>query len=130
LPGLLLFFNYSSSFRWCDSPLKFKDVADVGYQLINVSLGCLRASLRAVWDYLADLKDRGEEAEEEFERKLRGHLTEDFNAIAGFPGIREIESRFLPSAACERVMRNRRVCMADREAGSLEEVTIDGSKSC
>ena len=101
-PGLPLFFNYSSSFRWVDSPLTFKDVADMGYQLIIVSLGCLRASLKAVWDYVVDLKERDEEAEKDFQKKLRGHPTEDFNAFAGFPGIREIEAKFLPSEEVRR----------------------------
>jgi isocitrate lyase len=101
-PNLALFFNYSSSFRWYDSPLTFKDVADMGYKLIIVSLGCLRASLKAVWDYVADLKDRNEEAEKDFEKKLRGHPTEDFNTFAGFPGIREIEAKFLPSEEVQR----------------------------
>ena len=101
-PGLPLFFNYSSSFHWYDSPLTFKDVADMGYKLIIVSLGCLRASLKAVWDYVADLRDRNEEAEKDFEKKLRGHPTEDFNTFAGFPGIREIEAKFLPSEEVRR----------------------------
>ncbi len=101
-PNLPLFFNYSSSFRWYDSPLTFKDISDMGYQLIIVSLGCLRAALKAVWDYVADLQDRNEEAEKDFERKLRGHPTEDFNKFAGFPGIREIEAKFLPSEEVQR----------------------------
>jgi len=45
---------------------------------------------------VADLRDRNEEAEKDFEKKLRGHPTEDFNTFAGFPGIREIEAKFLP----------------------------------
>ena len=74
----------------------------MGYKLIIVSLGCLRASLKAVWDYVADLRDRNEEAEKDFEKKLRGHLTEDFNNLAGFPEIRGIESKFLSSEAVRR----------------------------
>jgi len=101
-PGLPLFFNYSSSFRWVDSPLTFKDVGDMGYKLIIVSLGCLRASLKAVWDYVTDLKDRDEEAEKDFQKKLRSHPTEDFNAFAGFPRIKEIEAKFLPSEEVRR----------------------------
>jgi len=101
-PGLPLFFNYSSSFRWVDSPLTFKDVSGMGYKLIIVSLGCLRASLKAVWDYVVDLKERDEEAEKDFQKKLRNHPTEDFNAFAGFPGIREIEAKFLPSEEVRR----------------------------
>ena len=68
----------------------------MGYKLIIVSLGCLRASLKAVWDYVADLKARNEEAEKDFQKKLRSHLTEDFNTFSGFRDIREIEEKFLP----------------------------------
>jgi len=51
---------------------------------------------------VTDLKDRNEEAEKDFERKLRGHPTEDFNKFAGFPGIREVEAKFLLSEDVQR----------------------------
>ncbi len=96
-PNLPLFFNYSSSFRWHESPLTFDDVAGMGYKVIIVSLGCVRAGMQAVWDYATDLMTRKEAAEKGFEKRLAGHPTEDFHRFAGVPRIRELESRYLPS---------------------------------
>ena len=95
-PNLPLFFNYSSSFQWYNSSVTFSDIAKIGYKVMMVSLGCMRVSMQAVWDYAADMMNRKEEAEKDFERKLKGHPTEDFNKFAGFPGIKELESKYLP----------------------------------
>jgi 2-methylisocitrate lyase-like PEP mutase family enzyme len=101
-PELPLFFNFSSSFNWRDSPLGFVDIAELGYRVLIVSLACMRVTMQAVWDYAADLKQRGAQAEKDFERKLKGHPTEDFNRFAGFPEIKALESRYLPK---EEVIR-------------------------
>lgn len=93
---LPLFFNYSSSFQWHDSPVTFRDIAKIGYKLIVVSLGCMRVSLKAVWDYCADLRARNEVAEKDFEKNLKGHPTEDFNRFAGFPRVKALEAKYLP----------------------------------
>jgi 2-methylisocitrate lyase-like PEP mutase family enzyme len=95
-PNLPLFFNYSSSFTWCDSPLKFSDIAQMGYKVIIISLGCLRVSIQAVWDYAADLMNRKEEAQKDFERTLKGHPTEDFHKFAGIPQMKQLEAKYLP----------------------------------
>jgi len=96
-PSLPLFFNYSSNFKWCDSPLKFEAIAEMGYKVISVSLAGLRVTMQAVWDYAIDLMRRGEEAEIDFEKRLVGHPMEDFNKFAGFPKVRELESKYLPT---------------------------------
>ena len=101
-PNLPLFFNYSSSFQWHQSPLKFSDIAALGYKVIIVSLACMRVAMQAVWDYAADLKERGAQAEIDFEVKLKGHPTEDFNKFAGFPEIKELEEKYLPKEAVLR----------------------------
>ena len=101
-PNLPLFFNYSSSFKWYESSLTFDDVAKMGYKVIIVSLGCLRAGMQAVWDYAADLMSQKEAAEKGFEKRLIGHPTEDFHRFAGVPRIRELESRYLPSEAMRK----------------------------
>ena len=95
--NLPLFFNYSSSFKWYESPLKFDDIAKMGYKVIIVSLGCVRAGMQAVWDYATDLMKRKEEAEKDFEKRLTGHTTEDFHKFAGVSRMRELESKYLPS---------------------------------
>lgn len=96
-PNLPLLFNYSSSFKWYDSPLKFRDLSEMGYKVILVSMGCLRVSLQAVWDYAVDMVNREEMAEIDFETRLKGHPTEDFHKFAGFPAIKELESKYLPA---------------------------------
>lgn len=101
-PKLPLFFNYSSSFKWYDSPLTFPDIAKIGYKVMIVSLACMRVSLQAVWDYAVDLRERKEEAEKDFEKKLKGHPTENFNQFAGFPRIKELETQYLPREDVQR----------------------------
>jgi len=101
-PGLPLFFNYSSSFPWYRSPLTFRDVAAMGYKVIIVSLGCMRVSMQAVWDYAVDMKNREEKAEKDFEEKLKGHPMEDFNKFAGIPRVKELEAKYLPREEVRR----------------------------
>lgn len=98
-PDKPLLFNYSSSFRWDESPLTFADVAAMGYKVIMVSLACMRVAMQAVWDYASDLAARGAVAEKDFERRLKGHPTENFNQFAGIPQVRELEARYLPKEA-------------------------------
>ncbi|HSB67882.1 MAG TPA: isocitrate lyase/PEP mutase family protein [Candidatus Methylomirabilis sp.] len=95
-PEIPLFFNYSSSFRWYESPLTFKDVAALGYKVFIVSLACMRVAMQAVWDFAADMRIRGAQAEKDFQERLKGHPTEDFNKFAGIPYIKELESKYLP----------------------------------
>ena len=94
--NLPLFFNYSSSFDWSDSLLTFSDLAAMGYQVIIVSLACMRVSLQAVWDYAQNMIQRQDRTEKDFERQLKGHATYHFNQFAGFPQIKEKETEFLP----------------------------------
>lgn len=95
-PNLPLFFNYSSSFDWSDSPLTFSDLAAMGYKVMIVSLACMRVSLQAVWDYAQDMIKRKDQAEKDFEGKLKSHATYNFNQFAGFSKIKEKETAFLP----------------------------------
>jgi len=95
-PDLPLFFNYSSSFRWYESPLIFKEVAAMGYKVLIVSLGCMRVAMQAIWDYAEDMMKRGDQAEKDFEKRLKGHPTEDFNKFAGIPRIKGLEAKYLP----------------------------------
>ncbi len=101
-PDLPLFFNYSANFKWYDAPLKFSDIAKIGYKVINVSLAALRASMQAVWDYAVDLKAREAQAEIDFEKRLIGHPMGKVNEFSGFPRIREMESKYLPSEEVRR----------------------------
>jgi len=89
-------FNYSMQFEWYKTPWKFSDLAAMGYKIIHVSGGGLRPSMKAVWDYAADLFRREEEAEKDFERSLIGHPMENQRDFAGFPEIKRLEAKYLP----------------------------------
>jgi tetratricopeptide (TPR) repeat protein len=67
---------------------------------IELDAGLLAAYMNRGLILIRQGKD--EEAEKDFERRLRGHPTEDFNKFAGFPGIREIEAKFLPSEELQK----------------------------
>jgi len=59
-PDLPLFFNYCTRFKWYESPEKFADIARLGYKVINISTAAMRVSMKAVWDYAADVLARQE----------------------------------------------------------------------
>jgi isocitrate lyase len=120
-PNLPLFFNYSSSFKWYESDLTFDDIANMGYKIIVVSLGCLRVSLQSIWDYAVDLLNRKENAEKDFEKRIRGHPTEDFNKFAGFPLIKELEAKYLPSEEFETKYRASLGLYGSGENGKLSK---------
>ena len=82
-PGIPLVFNYSSSLKWGRSKnrVSFGQLSDMGYKVILVSMGCVHAAMHAVWDFMADLKDNGEEAQFRLEDTVRGHPTEDHHGM-------------------------------------------------
>ena len=92
-----LLFNYSSSFKWSKAPaLRFKELGEMGYKLIIVSLATLRPTMKAVWDHMQDLKQNEDVAVREFEKSLEGHFTEDFHEFAGFSEVKRLENTYLP----------------------------------
>lgn len=95
-PNIPLFFNYSQSFDWTNSKLTFRDLASMGYKVIILALACMRVSLQAVWDFAEDLKKREDEAEKDFQRKMKGHPTSDFNKFVGISRFRAKEDAFCP----------------------------------
>jgi isocitrate lyase len=96
-PDLPLTFNYSSNFKWYDAPLRFSDIAKMGYKVITVSLAAMRITMKGVWDFAVDLLKREEQAEIDLEKALIGHPMADVNKFSGFPKIKELESKYLPS---------------------------------
>jgi isocitrate lyase len=104
-PNLPLHFNYSGNLQWHDSPVRFSDIAEIGYKVIHVGMAGLRASMQAVWDYAVDLMARREQAEKDFQRRLIGHPMQDYNTFVGFPKIKELEVKYLPG---EEVRKNKK----------------------
>ena len=102
-PGFPLYFNYSANLGWHQFPLTtFEALADIGYKAMHVSLACLRPSLLAVWDYAADLKARGVQAEIDLEKKVLTHPLGTINDFAGFPKFKTWEATYLPAADVEK----------------------------
>ena len=105
-PEMPLFFNYCTRFKWYESPLQFSQIAEMGYKVINVSTAAMRVSMKAVWDYAADLLRREEKAEIHFEKELIGHPTEDFHRFFGLSSIKELEEKYLPAEEMEKRYQN------------------------
>lgn len=94
-PALPLYFNYSSNLKWDESRATFDDFAAMGYKMMHTSLAGMRATMQATWDYAADLKARGANAEIDFQKKLSGHPMGAFHEFAGFTKIKELEEKYL-----------------------------------
>lgn len=101
-PGLPLYFNYSANLRWNQSRLTFDDIAELGYRVMHTSLAGLRTTMQSMWDYAADLKARGAQAEIDFEERLAGHPMGAFHDFAGFPKVKELEAKYLPAEEVEK----------------------------
>jgi len=98
-PSTALLFNYSSSFRWSRSlrRLRFKDIEEMGYKIIIVSMGALQAELIAVWRYLRGLATGSEEAHWSLESEMVGTPFENLHEFAGLDRFAELERMYLPS---------------------------------
>ena len=82
-PGIPLVFNYSSSLKWGASHnrVSFRQLSDMGYKVILVSMGCVHAAMYAVWDFMVDLRENAEQAQFRQEEAIKGHPTEDHHAM-------------------------------------------------
>lgn len=82
-PGIPLLFNYSSSLKWGNSKnrVSFQQLAEMGYKVILISMGCVHAAMYAVWEFMADLRENAEQAQFRQEQVVKGHPTEDHHAM-------------------------------------------------
>ncbi len=103
-PDLPLAFNYSSSFRWHQDPqpFRFKELGELGYKFIFITLFGAHAAMYAVWNSMQDLVKNEEEAQWTLERSKKGHPTESHHVMARVVHFQELERRFVPGAA-ERI---------------------------
>ena len=102
-PGLPLAFNYSSSFDWTrvDNPLTFRELGDMGFKFIFVSLGAMHAAAYAEWNFLADLSRNQEQAQLRLQTLKSGHPTEDHHSMGRFEHFRSMEEKYLPREMVE-----------------------------
>ncbi|MER3397263.1 MAG: isocitrate lyase [Chloroflexota bacterium] len=102
-PNLPLAFNYSSSFRWVDveNPLTFRELGEMGYKYIFITLGSIHAAMYAVWNFMADLRDNQEQAQFRLQRMKLGHPTENHHKLGRFEYFKELEEKYLPAELVE-----------------------------
>ncbi len=100
-PHLPLAFNYSSSFRWHQDaePFRFKELGDLGYKFIFITLFGAHAAMYSVWNAMEDLVKNEEEAQWVLERTKKGHPTESHHVMARVAHFQELERQFVPGTA-------------------------------
>lgn len=99
-PDLPLAFNYSSSFRWSadPEPFTFKELGELGYRFIFITLFAPHAAMHAVWNALEDLAQGQERAQWRLEELTAGHPTESHHKMARVDHWKELEARYIPAA--------------------------------
>ena len=97
-PRLPLAFNYSSSFRWHKdpNPLTFRELGELGYKFIFITIYGAHAAMYAVWTAMHELAKNEEEAQWSLERTKVGHPTESHHIMARVPHFQDLERRFIP----------------------------------
>jgi isocitrate lyase len=100
-PDLPLAFNYSSSFKWSSDPhpFLFRELGELGYKFIFITLFAAHAGMFATWNALEDLVKNEEQAQWSLERMKAGHPTESHHVMARVEHFKELEKRFIPGAA-------------------------------
>ena len=99
-PHLPLAFNYSSSFKWSSdpSPFLFRELGELGYKFIFITLYAAHAGMFAVWNALEDLVKNQEQAQWALEQVKAGHPTESHHVMARVSHFQELERRYIPGA--------------------------------
>ncbi len=99
-PKLPLAFNYSSSFRWSSdpNPFLFRELGELGYKFIFVTLYAAHAAMYAVWNAMEDLVKNQEQAQWTLEKVKVGHPTESHHVMARVEHFKELEKRYIPGA--------------------------------
>jgi isocitrate lyase len=99
-PNLPLAFNYSSSFKWSSdpNPLLFRELGDLGYKFIFITLYAAHAGMYAVWNAMEDLVKNQEQGQWSLERTKAGHPTESHHVMARVSHFQELERQFIPGS--------------------------------
>src|SRR6184192_1939885 len=97
-PRLPLAFNYSSSFRWHQdpNPLTFKELGELGYKFIFITLFAAHAATYAMWNAMEELVRDQEQAQWRLEKTKAGHPTESHHVMASVAHFQELEKRYIP----------------------------------
>src|SRR5207245_333496 len=97
-PELPLSFNYSSSFKWSSdsNPLTFKELGELGYKFIFITLFAAHAGMYATWNALEELAKDQEQAQWRLEKAKAGHPTESHHVMARVAHFQELEKQYIP----------------------------------
>jgi isocitrate lyase len=99
-PSLPLAFNYSSSFKWHKdpNPFTFKELGELGYKFIFITLFAAHAGMYAVWNAMEELVKDEEQAQWRLEKTKVGHPTESHHVMARVNHFQELEKRYIPGS--------------------------------
>jgi len=99
-PDLPLAFNYSSSFRWHKdpSPFTFRELGELGYRFIFITLFAAHAGMYAVWNAMDELVRDQEQAQWRLEKTKDGHPTESHHVMARVSHFQELEKQYIPGS--------------------------------
>ena len=99
-PRLPLAFNYSSSFKWSadPNPFLFRELGELGYKFIFITLFAAHAAMYGVWNAMEDLVKNQEQAQWTLERTKTGHPTESHHVMARVDHFKQLETRYIPGA--------------------------------
>ena len=97
-PKLPLAFNYSSSFKWSSdpNPFLFRELGELGYKFIFVTLFATHAAMYAMWNAMEDLVKNQEQAQWTLEKVKAGHPTESHHVMARVKYFQELEKKYIP----------------------------------
>jgi len=97
-PDLPLSFNYSSSFKWSSdqNPLTFKELGELGYKFIFITLFAAHAGMYATWNAMEELAKDQEQAQWRLEKTKAGHPTESHHVMARVAHFQELEKKYIP----------------------------------
>jgi len=97
-PHLPLAFNYSSSFRWHadPNPFTFKELGELGYRFIFITLFAAHAATYAVWNAMEELVRDEEQAQWRLEKTKVGHPTESHHVMARVAHFQDLEKEYIP----------------------------------
>ncbi len=78
--------------------MPLETVERIGFNLVIFPLAVVRAGVRAEWDFLCGLKQKGTAYEVEHIEGLKGHPVESWYEFTGIREIRRLEEKYLPAS--------------------------------
>ena len=99
-PNVPLAFNYSSSFKWHkdQNPFTFRELGELGYKFIFITLFAAHAGMYAVWNAMEELVRDQEQAQWRLEKTKDGHPTESHHVMARVSHFQELEKQYIPGS--------------------------------